>query len=383
MTIALLFSLGTWIVQIQSVWVNFACTKVFSISWQKRLSMSAMWVCVAGAQYSFRRSNNFIFLVAWSRGLQLWREPKISSRCYWICLLSWQVMFRQREMRISWWLCNNSEIHLRLWKVWSLVVCSQRSFYVTGARKDDKNRQNTFFLCQKKMNLVPNKQLLLNVRFQPTKYGKKELCVYNKLRETIGDVYCQTYRNEKCVYISTNETTSFYDCKSGKPAATFWIFPWRTQNRHICCFFCDGTNCFARKTSRDYEKEKPSPFLKNFFRQSQPSTSEPEPKKFKMSPNMEKTYPFPIGWWVERNIHFSNQFIQFQSTVNRSNLTSQLKQNHDLLSLQRRNPVDSRFWSRLCYNCSERSRPKFNNQLTRNTLSCLAIAVVSKAKFLG
>ena len=47
----------------------------------------------------------------------------------------------------------------------------------------------------------------------------------------------------------------------------------------------DGSHCFARKTSRDYEK--PSPFLKKFLRQSQPSTSEREPKKDKSSPNME------------------------------------------------------------------------------------------------
>ena len=44
-------------------------------------------------------------------------------------------------------LCNNSEIQLCLWKVWSLVVCSQNSFYFTRTRKDDKNGQNTFFLC--------------------------------------------------------------------------------------------------------------------------------------------------------------------------------------------------------------------------------------------
>ena len=42
---------------------------------------------------------------------------------------------------------NNSEICFWLWKVWSLVVCSQISFYVTRARKDDTNRQNTLFLC--------------------------------------------------------------------------------------------------------------------------------------------------------------------------------------------------------------------------------------------
>ena len=45
--------------------------------------------------------------------------------------------------------CNNSEIHLWLWNVWSLVVCSQSSFQATGARKDDKNRQNTVFFAKR------------------------------------------------------------------------------------------------------------------------------------------------------------------------------------------------------------------------------------------
>ena len=49
----------------------------------------------------------------------------------------------------------------------------------------------------------------------------------------------------------------------------------------------DDTHCFARKTSRDYKKEKPSPFLKKFLCQSQPGTSEPEPENVKMIPNME------------------------------------------------------------------------------------------------
>ena len=147
LTIALLFSLETCIVQMQTVWVNFACTKNFSISWQKRLSMSAMWVCLPGAQYPLWRTNKLLFLVSWSRSLHFWRETKVNSRCCWRCVLSWQVLSQQREMRIYWWLCNNSEIQLWLWKVWSLVVCSQSSFHVTRARKDDKNRQNTFFLC--------------------------------------------------------------------------------------------------------------------------------------------------------------------------------------------------------------------------------------------
>ena len=134
--------------------------------------------------------------------------------------------------------------------------------------------------------MLPDKQLFINVPFQSTNYRKKKICVDNKVRETIGDVYCPTCRNEKCVYISTNETTSFYDCKKCK-ACCVLNTPFRDQKPTIMLFGGDGTHGFARKTSRDYEKEKPSPFLKKILRQSQPSTSEPVPKKVKMSPNME------------------------------------------------------------------------------------------------
>ena len=119
------------------------------------------------------------------------------------------------------------------------------------------------------MNLVPNKQLLLNATFQSTNYGKKELCVDNKVRETIGDVYCPTCRNEKCVYNSTNKMTSFYDCKKCKACCNVLNIPFEDQKPTILLFGGDGTHCFARKTSRDYGKGKPSPFLKKFLRQSQ------------------------------------------------------------------------------------------------------------------
>ena len=137
------------------------------------------------------------------------------------------------------------------------------------------------------MNLVPNKKLLLNVPFQTTKYRKKELCVDNNIRETIGDVYCPTCGHENCVYISTNKTTSFDDCKKCNACCNALNIPFKDQKPTIMLFGGDGTHCFARKTSRDYEKEKPSPFLKKFLRQSQSRTSELEPKKVKMSPNME------------------------------------------------------------------------------------------------
>ena len=71
------------------------------------------------------------------------------------------------------------------------------------------------------MNLVPNKQLLLNVPFQSTKYGKKELCVDNKVRETIGDVYCPTCRNENVFTFQPIKRLVTTTVKSAKPAAMF------------------------------------------------------------------------------------------------------------------------------------------------------------------
>ena len=109
------------------------------------------------------------------------------------------------------------------------------------------------------MNLAPNKPLLINAPFQSTKYRKKELCVDKKVREAIGDMFCPTCRNEKCVYISTNRTTSFYDCKKSKGCCHVLEIPCKDQKPTIMLFSGEGTHCFAEKTTRDYEK-KPSPF---------------------------------------------------------------------------------------------------------------------------
>ena len=103
------------------------------------------------------------------------------------------------------------------------------------------------------INLLPNKQLLLIAPFQPTKYRKKQLCVDKKVQNSIGDVWCPTCRIEKCVYISTNNTTSFYDCKKCKTCCHVSNIPFKDQKLATMLFGGDGTHCFARKTSRDYE----------------------------------------------------------------------------------------------------------------------------------
>ena len=102
-----------------------------------------------------------------------------------------------------------------------------------------------------------------------------------------GGVYFLTCRNEKFVCISTNKTTNFYDCKKCKACCHVLNILFKDQKPTIMLFGGEGTPCFAKKSCRDYEKEKPSPFLKKFLRQSQPSTSEREPKNDKSSPNTE------------------------------------------------------------------------------------------------
>ena len=145
MTIALWFSLGTCIVQRQSVWVNFACTnRLFNLLAEAIINVLNVGLCARCAifllkikqiPFSCRLVKGFTFLKRAQNQFKMLLEMSLVR----------QVFFQQREMRISWWLCTNSEIHLSLWKVWSLVVCLQSSFYVTRKRKDDKNRQNAFF----------------------------------------------------------------------------------------------------------------------------------------------------------------------------------------------------------------------------------------------
>ena len=146
MTIVALLSFGTCTAQIQSVWVNFACTKrLFSLLAEAITNVRNVGLC-ARCGIFLLKIKQLPFFCRLVQGFTFSKRVKVNSRCYWGCVLSWQVLFQQREMRIYWWLCNNSEIHLWLWKVRSLFVCSQSSFYVTRARKDDKNRQNTLFL---------------------------------------------------------------------------------------------------------------------------------------------------------------------------------------------------------------------------------------------
>ena len=121
------------------------------------------------------------------------------------------------------------------------------------------------------MNLFHDKQLFNIVPFQSNKFSKKELCVDNI--KTIGDVYCPTCRNEKCVYISTNKTTSFFDCEKCEACCHVLNIRFRDQKPTSMLFDDgDGTHCFARNTSSDYENHL-------HFEEISPSTTVTRTKK--------------------------------------------------------------------------------------------------------
>ena len=81
--------------------------------------------------------------------------------------------------------------------------------------KTDKTR---FFFAK---NMVPNKQLLLNVPFPSTKYGKKELCVDDKYKR-LSEMCIVQHIEMKIVFtfqpIKRLVSTTV---KSARPAATF------------------------------------------------------------------------------------------------------------------------------------------------------------------
>ena len=92
------------------------------------------------------------------------------------------------------------------------------------------------------------------------------------IQGVIGDFYRPTCPNEKCAHLSTYKILVFTAAKRATPALTCWWIPPKDLKPTIKLFGGDDTHCFARKTSRDSEKENPSPFSKSFFRLPQSGT---------------------------------------------------------------------------------------------------------------
>ena len=107
------------------------------------------------------------------------------------------------------------------------------AFTLQGHVKTTKTADKLLFF-QPKENELGTQQTNVNiVSFQSTKSRKEELCVDNKVQETIGDVYCPICRIEMCFYIPINKTSGFYDCKKCKTSCLVLNIPFEDQKRTI------------------------------------------------------------------------------------------------------------------------------------------------------
>ena len=97
------------------------------------------------------------------------------------------------------------------------------------------------------------------LKFQQRIFFFKE--TQKSFQDVIGDGYCSTCTNQKCAYLSTNKKSSFYGCKKFNACSNLLNFPFADWKPTFSFFGRDRTHYFARKTSSDWEREKPSSFL--------------------------------------------------------------------------------------------------------------------------
>ena len=234
MKTALLFQLGTCTVQIQSVWLNFACTKgFFNLSAEAIINARNARLCVKCAIFLFDQTN--CFFLSFGQGVYSFEEgPKSIQDVIGDGYCPGKYCFNTEK-------CESLDSY----------VTTPRSHYGSGncgaclfvhkvlmfqehvkTTKTDKTR---FFFPKKKMRLLPDKQLFINVPIQSTKNRREELCADSKVQEIIGDGYCPSCRNENCVYLSTNKTSSFYRSRKCKACTHETNIPFKVQNRQLCC----------------------------------------------------------------------------------------------------------------------------------------------------
>ena len=153
----------------------------------------------------------------------------------------------------------------------SPVVCSKSFFHVTRLRRDDKKRQK--MLSLRKAELVTRQTFFQYCPISINKNRRKDLYVDNKVQKIVGDVYCPACKKGKCVYFSTNETSSFHDCKKCKTCCHVLNIPFKDPKLTIMLFGDDSTHCFVKKASGNHENEKQSRFRRN----SSASDNQPYP----------------------------------------------------------------------------------------------------------
>ena len=245
--------------------------------------------------------------------------------------------------------------------------------------KTDKTR---FFFARKKWIWYPTNSYYLMSHFNLPKIERKNslwTTKYEKLSEMCIDTHVET---KSAFTFQPIKRLVSRTVKSAKPAATFWIFLLRTINRHLCCLAVTVHNVLQQRPVATMKKKNHLHLWRNLsanHNQAHPNLNRKMLKwvqiwykrsRFLLADDLSDIFIFQIFLF-----NFNLQSTATQLTFNLEKLMI-FSVSSDGIQLTLDFGPDS-------YYCSKWSRPKFNNQLTRNTPSCLAIAVVAKASFLG
>ena len=144
-----------------------------------------------------------------------------------------------------------------------------------------KTDKTGFVFAKKKMNLLPEKQMFLNVPTQTDKHRKKEMCVTTKYRRLLEICIVQHVELKSVFTFQPTRTPVYSTVKGAKPDLTCQIITLRTKNRQICCFMVMVHNPLQEKRVLTTKKRNHLYFFKKFHRQSKSSTPESASEKEK------------------------------------------------------------------------------------------------------
>ena len=162
-----------------------------------------------------------------------------------------------REAAIGDVYCFNKNCKGEKWVFLDAHVTTLRSIYGCGKcgawllvhkvpftlqrAKTTKTGETRFFFAKKRASNC----LLMFQFIQPNIARKKcSICIWKtKYKNLLRDLYCPTCGNVKCVFNSTNKTSSFYDCKKCEASCHLLNIQFKKQKLILTLLDGDGTCC--------------------------------------------------------------------------------------------------------------------------------------------
>ena len=288
MTIALLFSLGTCTVQIQSVWVNFACTKrLFNLLAEAIINVRNVGLCARCAIFILKIKQ--IPFLSLGQGVYMFEESPKSVQDVSGDVYCPGKFYSNREK------CESTGGYVTT--PISLHGCEKcgACFFVhkvpfmlqEHVKKTKTDKTLCFFFAKKRWTWYPTNNCYLMSHFNETNIEKKN-CVWTTKYERLLEMCIVQHVEMKSVFtFQPIEGLVSSTVESAKFAATFWWFVLRTKYRQLCCLAVTVHIVLQERRVATTKKKNDLYFWRIFsanHNQAHPNLNQ---KKVKMSPNME------------------------------------------------------------------------------------------------